>query len=118
MAPIWSAETLVSAPSAVRLETMMTGVGRSSMILRRKSSPFMPGMATSSVTTSGSSARISSRACIASQAEPTTEMSGAERALAISRRIRALSSTTATRITSERGGVTRAPGDRSCGPRA
>ena len=44
--------------SLVRLETMITGVGRSRMILSRKSSPFIFGISMSSVTTSGLSALI------------------------------------------------------------
>ena len=58
---------VASVPWLVRLETMITGVGRRRMIFSRKSMPFMFGISTSSVTTSGSSAFIASRASKASR---------------------------------------------------
>ena len=61
-APISSALIVASVPRAVRFEIMITGVGRSRMIFERKSMPFMFGISTSSVTTSGSSALMASRA--------------------------------------------------------
>ena len=46
----------------VRVDTMITGIGRSRMIFSRNSMPFMFGISTSSVITSGLSALIVSRA--------------------------------------------------------
>jgi hypothetical protein len=70
-----SARAVVSLPCWVAPETMMTGVGRSFMIFSRKSRPFMPGISTSSVTTSGSSSRIIWRPSAAFAADATTSMS-------------------------------------------
>ena len=64
------------APRAVRLETMTTGIGRSRIIFSRNSRPFIFGISTSSVITSGLSALIASRASSGSAASPTTSMSG------------------------------------------
>ena len=49
----WVNEDRRPLPAWVEPETMITGVGRSSMILARKSRPFIPGISMSSVTTSG-----------------------------------------------------------------
>ena len=58
------------------VETITTGIGRSRMIFSRKSRPFMFGISTSSVMTSGSSALMASRACSGSAASPTTSIPG------------------------------------------
>ena len=52
-ADLQGAARVASAPARVRLETMITGIGRSRMTLSRKSSPFMLGISISSVITSG-----------------------------------------------------------------
>ncbi len=52
-APSSSARRLASAPRLVRVETITTGIGRSRMILSRNSMPFICGISTSSVSTSG-----------------------------------------------------------------
>ena len=88
-----------SAPRSVSVETITTGVGRSRMILARKSMPSMRGISTSSVITSGFSARIISRAISGSAAAPTHSMS-LWRLMIAERRLRtsAESSTTTTRV--------------------
>jgi hypothetical protein len=97
-APISSAARLASAPRWVSVETMITGIGRSRMILSRNSSPFMFGISMSSVTTSGLSCLMALRASIASPAWPTTLMSGsALRTAVMSPRMVGESSTTSTR---------------------
>ncbi len=53
---ISSAAIVASAPLWVSVETMITGMGLSRMILSRNSRPFMFGISMSRVTTSGSSA--------------------------------------------------------------
>ena len=67
---------MISAPAWVSVEIMMTGIGRSVMILRRNVTPSMCGISTSSVMTSGLSALIRSRATWGSGAVPTTSISG------------------------------------------
>ena len=49
-APISSARIVSCAPRCVRVETMITGIGRSRMIFSRNSRPFIFGISTSSVT--------------------------------------------------------------------
>jgi hypothetical protein len=49
---------VASPPLVVRLETMITGIGRRRMIFSRNSMPFMFGISTSSVITSGFKALI------------------------------------------------------------
>jgi len=61
-APICSASSVTAAPTSVATEHMTTGIGRSRIRLRRNLMPSMPGIETSSVSTSGSSVRIFSRA--------------------------------------------------------
>jgi len=61
-APISSASSVTCAPSPVATEIITTGVGRSRIRLRRNLIPSIPGIDTSSVTTSGLSVRIFSRA--------------------------------------------------------
>jgi hypothetical protein len=56
---------------------MMTGIGRRRMTLSRNSRPFMFGISTSSVSTSGDRSFTFCRATAASGALPTTSMSGA-----------------------------------------
>ena len=63
----------------VRVETMTTGMGRSRIIFSRNSSPFMLGISTSSVRTSGFSSLILARASSGSAAVPTTAISGSRR---------------------------------------
>ena len=97
-APISSAASVASAPRWVMLETMMTGMGRRRMIFSRNSRPFMFGISMSSVTTSGFSRLIASRASSASPAWPMTLTSGSEFRMAeIRPRMVGESSTTRTR---------------------
>jgi hypothetical protein len=97
-APSSSALIAVAAPFSVMLDTITTGKGRRRMTLSRKSRPFMFGISTSSVITSGSSALIAARASIASPACPTTSMEGSRmRVAAMTPRMVAESSTTRTR---------------------
>src|SRR5665213_504906 len=74
-APSSSARNVVCAPRSVSEETMMTGMGRRRIRLDRKVSPSMRGISTSSVSTSGFSALIRSRAISGSLATPTTSIS-------------------------------------------
>jgi len=60
----------------VSVETMITGIGRRVMIYAGKSRHPWFGISTSSVTTSGLSALICSRASYGSPAVPTTSISG------------------------------------------
>ena len=69
-APISSAARVTSVPAAVRVETMTTGMGRSRMIFSRNSSPFMLGISTSRVMTSGFRALIAARACTCAAVTP------------------------------------------------
>ncbi len=62
---------------------MTTGMGRRRIRLRRKVSPSMRGISTSSVSTSGLSWRIISRATWASLAQPTTSMPGSPRRISV-----------------------------------
>jgi hypothetical protein len=55
-------------------DTITTGIGRSRMRLRRKVTPSIFGISTSSVMTSGFSDLIFSRATWASLATPTTSI--------------------------------------------
>ncbi len=76
---------------------MTTGMGRSRMIFSRNSSPFILGISTSRVMTSGFSSLILARASSGSAAVPTTLISGSRRRTALIRlRMVALSSTTRT----------------------
>ncbi len=92
---------VASAPRAVRVETMTTGMGRRRISFSRNSRPFMLGISTSRVMTSGLSALMRSRACRGSAAWPTTSISGsALRTAAIRPRMVAESSTMRARIIS------------------
>ena len=71
-APISIALTAAEVPRSVSEETIMTGSGRSRITFSRKSSPFIFGISTSSVMTSGLSALMASRASSGSAAWPTT----------------------------------------------
>ena len=84
-APISSASSVISAPACVNVEIITTGIGRSVMILRRNDTPSMCGISTSSVTTSGLSALILSRATIGSGAVPTTLISGSASSSVVSK---------------------------------
>src|SRR5580658_1345831 len=98
-APKESASSATAAPCCVSEEHITTGMGRSRMRLRRKASPSMRGISTSSVSTSGLSNLIFSRATYGSGADPTTSMPGSEFRISVnSWRITAESSTTRTRI--------------------
>ncbi len=97
-APISSASSVISAPAWVSVEIITTGVGRKVMILRRKVTPSMCGISTSSVTTSGLSSLMRSRATCGSGAVPTTSISGsADNNVESSFRMTAESSTMSTR---------------------
>jgi hypothetical protein len=61
-APSSSACSVTSAPRSVSEDTITTGIGRSRMRLRKKVSPSMRGISTSSVSTSGFSSLMRSRA--------------------------------------------------------
>lgn len=76
-APAANACMVVSAPCSVSVEQITTGVGRSAMILRRKVTPSMRGISTSSTITSGQSCFIFSRANTGSGAVPVTVTPGA-----------------------------------------
>lgn len=96
-APSWRHRIVASAPAFVSEETMMTAVGFSNMIAFRASKPSIPGISTSSVTTSGDWARVMLKASAPFLACPTTVISGSEsRIVVINRRMKALSSTTKT----------------------
>ena len=98
-APSSSACKDASAPRPVSVETMTTGIGRRRMIFSRNSRPFMAGISTSSVTTSGFSALMAWRASAEEAACPTTSMPGSRRKVAVTKpRMVAESSTTSTRI--------------------
>ena len=106
MAPLESASTAAALPRWVSAETMMTGICRTRMISRRKSSPDLPGISTSSVSTSGEYRVIRFRASSAFAASPTTSIRGSERSRKrISPRMVAESSTMSTRT-----GFMRCPG--------
>ena len=100
-APAASAATVASAPSRVCAEiisTLSDGFQRSSA--GSSSSPSMPGIATSSVTRSGSAAAILASASLPLAASPTTRNSGSTANTRVSaRRTKAESSTRNTRIT-------------------
>ena len=68
---------VTAAPLTVNVDTMITGRGRCFMTRRRKSSPFIFGISTSSVMTSGSSVSTRRNASVGSGASPTTSMPGA-----------------------------------------
>src|ERR1019366_2642937 len=74
-APSSSARSVVWAPCSVSEDTMITGMGRRRIRLARKVRPSMRGISTSSVSTSGLSALMRSRAMNGSLATPTTSMS-------------------------------------------
>ncbi|MNT54395.1 hypothetical protein D3C72_1915570 [compost metagenome] len=96
-APSSSASSVSLAPFLVSVETITTGVGRRRISLSRNCSPFMLGISISSVTTSGLSVLIFSRASIGSVAVPTTLMSPSRISMRVSTsRISAESSTTRT----------------------
>ena len=98
-APSSSARNVTSAPRSVKVETITTGMGRSRISLPRKSMPSMRGISTSSVMTSGLSARIISRATSGSLAAPMQHMSLWRLMISASRlRTSAESSTTRTRV--------------------
>jgi len=90
-APACNASIVVGAPWVVKVEQMMTGVGRVLMIWRKKVMPSMRGISTSSTITSGHSfsmarmansgsewAPISSMPASADSSEPTTCRTTAE----------------------------------------
>ena len=98
-APSSSASMVSDAPLVVRVETITTGSGRSRMIFCKKASPFILGISISSVTTSGLSALILSRASSGSCAVPTTVISpSCASVLESTSRMSAESSTTRTLI--------------------
>src|ERR1700733_508493 len=98
-APKLSASSATVAPFCVREEHITTGMGRSRMRLRKNARPSMRGISTSSVSTSGLSNLIFSRATYGSGAVPMTSMSGSEFRISVSSwRMTAESSTTRTRI--------------------
>src|SRR4051812_11659834 len=98
-APRSSARRVMSLPFSVSVETISTGIGRRRIRRSRKSRPSIFGISTSSVSTSGLAARISSRAAIGSGAAPTTVMSRCALMISVSSlRMRAESSTTTTRM--------------------
>ena len=66
---------MTSLPRSVTDEIITTGVGRARISRSRNSRPFILGISTSSVITSGFRSRIMSRASYASAAAPTTSMS-------------------------------------------
>src|SRR6185437_12776055 len=100
-APSSSARSVTSAPSVVSDDTITTGIGRSRIRFSRKVRPSMRGISTSSVSTSGSSCLIFSRAISGSAAVPTTSMPGSQASMVdINLRTRAESSTTSTRTLS------------------
>ena len=67
---------MTSLPRSVADEIITTGMGLARIRRSRNSRPFIFGISTSSVSTSGSSSLILSRASKASAAAPTTSMSG------------------------------------------
>src|ERR1035438_3284615 len=83
-APSSSARSVVCAPRSVSEDTMMTGIGRRRIRLDRKVSPSMRGISTSSVSTSGFSALIRSRAISGSLAAPTTSISAHSLSISVS----------------------------------
>ena len=93
-APSAIACSVVAAPLAVRVEHITTGVGRSTMILRRKLMPSMRGISTSSTTTSGQRAAILGQANSGSLAVAITSMPAAVSRSARCLRTTAESSTT------------------------
>ena len=98
-APNSSACRVASEPLRVRLEIITTGIGRSRIRRARKSRPSILGISMSSVSTSGASVLIISRAAMGSGATPTTSRSGAELMTSLKRlRIKAESSTMRTLI--------------------
>jgi hypothetical protein len=74
-APSSSARKVTSEPVSVNDEIITTGIGFARISLSRNSRPFIFGISTSSVMTSGLRSRIMSRASNASAAQPTTSMS-------------------------------------------
>ena len=98
-APSSSARKVACAPRSVSVDTITTGIGRRRIRRSRKSSPSMRGISTSSVITSGSRSRISSRAMSGSLAVPMHCRSASRLMISASRlRTSAESSTTRTRI--------------------
>ena len=75
-APRRSASMLTSAPRGVSDEHMTTGIGRTSISRARKVRPSVPGMSTSSVSTSGRSSAIAPPAVSGQEAVPTTSIPG------------------------------------------
>ena len=75
-APSASAAMVVSVPRAVIEETMTTGIGLRRITFSRNEMPSISGISTSRVMTSGLSILMSSRACSAEFAVPTTSISG------------------------------------------
>ena len=75
VAPNSSARMVISEPRSVSVETITTGIGRKRIKRSRKSKPSILGISTSSVSTSGLSCLIISRAMSGSGAAPTTSMS-------------------------------------------
>ena len=90
---------MTSEPRSVNDEIITTGVGRARIRRSRNSRPFILGISTSSVITSGFRSRIMSRASYASAAAPTTSMSACSRRMWVSTsRIIRESSTMRTRM--------------------
>jgi len=76
-APAAIASKLACAPFSASDEQMITGVGRSAMILRRKEMPSMRGISISTISTSGQSFRILSMAKSGSAAVAMTSIPAA-----------------------------------------
>ena len=98
-APAAMASRVVCAPCSVRVEQMMTGVGRSCMIFLRKVMPSMCGISTSSTITSGHSCCMRFMASSGSETAASSSMPGLSCSRAPSVwRISAESSTSRTRM--------------------
>src|SRR3954471_11080037 len=99
IAPISNARRAISAPFCVSDDIITTGIGRNAMIFSRNASPSMRGISISSVSTSGLSVLIMSRATNGFGAAPTTSIEGSLASISDrSCRTKAESSTTSTRI--------------------
>ena len=98
-APASSARSVVSAPSRVSALTMMIGGPRRATIARAASSPPIPGISTSIVTTSGRRRSTIAMPSSPDAAVPTTRISGSFSSIFwIARRMNAESSVTTTVI--------------------
>jgi hypothetical protein len=79
-----SARSVASEPRSVSDDTITTGIGRSRISFSMKSRPSICGISISSVSTSGSVARIISRATSGLGAAPTTVMSRSRENISVS----------------------------------